>query len=339
VTIKRSNPEMSAQESEQTAPLASLMLITFNQQDTVADAIAGALSQTWSPLEILISDDASSDDTFAIAERCVRDYAGPHTVRLYRNEKNLGISAHLSALASRASGALLFVAAGDDISKPERCERVMRTWLASGRRYDLIATDLEDLDAEGNVHGALQVTDLAAYRGFQDWSGNRPHVVGAAHAWAPRLFEQFGPIAPGIYGEDQIMVFRAIMSNGAFTLREPLVQYRRGGLSRKRRWRTPADFIARIKLANINGSGETRQLQSDADKVGVGGEMRALLAKKAAREGYVAAVFGERSLPARLALMFKAREVSFGFRLRMFVYATCPWLLSPFFFLKWHLRT
>ncbi|WP_321791917.1 glycosyltransferase family 2 protein [Caballeronia sp. J97] len=324
-------------ETEPDAPLASLLLITFNQQETVADAIRGALAQTWTPLEILISDDASADDTFAVAERVVGDYRGPHTVRLLRNEKNLGISAHLSALAACASGEMLFIAAGDDISRPERVERVMRDWLASGRRYDLVATDLQDIDAEGKPHGVLRVTDLDNYRSFEDWSGNRPHVVGAAHAWARRLFQEFGPIAPGIYGEDQIMTFRAIMSHGAHTLHEPLVQYRRGGLSRKRKWRTPADFVARIKLANVNGTGETSQLIGDADRVGVGTPMRALLAKKSARETYVSAMFGERSLARKLALVATSKDVDFGFRFRMFIYATCPWLLSPFFFVKWHM--
>ncbi|KMZ11223.1 hypothetical protein BHUM_05935 [Candidatus Burkholderia humilis] len=318
--------------------LASLLLITFNQEKTVADAVRGALAQTWSPLEILISDDASADGTFAVAERIVGAYRGPHTVRLYRNEKNLGISAHLSALAARTSGEMFFIAAGDDISKPERVERVMHVWLDSGKRYDLIATDLQDLDADGNTHDVLRVTDLDDYRTFEAWSGKRPHLVGAAHAWARRLFDAFGPIAPGIYGEDQIMAFRAIMSHGAHTLHEPLVLYRRGGLSRKRKWRTPADFIARIKLANINGAGETLQLQSDADKVGVGEKMRALLAKKSAREDYVSAVFSDAPLARKLTLFAEARDVDVGFRLRMFIYATCPWLFSPFFFLKWHLR-
>ncbi|SAL18839.1 glycosyl transferase family 2 [Caballeronia peredens] len=329
-------PATSPEEPD--APLASFLLITFNQQDTVADAIRGAFAQTWAPLEILVSDDASSDGTYAAAEACVRAYRGPHTVRLYRNEKNLGISAHLSALAARASGEMLFIAAGDDISKPERVERVMRVWLDSGKRYDLIATDLQDIDAQGNTHGVLRVTDLDDYRSFEAWSGKRPHLVGAAHAWARRLFDAFGPIAPGIYGEDQIMAFRAIMSHGAHTLHEPLVQYRRGGLSRKRKWRTPADFVARIKLANLNGTGETHQLVSDAEKVGVGREMRALLAGKSARESYVSAMFGDLPLARKLALLATSKDVSFGFRCRMLVYATCPWLLAPFFFVKWHLR-
>jgi glycosyltransferase involved in cell wall biosynthesis len=320
------------------APLASFLLITYNQERTVADAIRGALAQTWSPLEILISDDASSDATYAEAERCLRGYRGPHTVTLIRNETNLGISAHLSALAARASGEMLFIAAGDDISKPERVERVMRVWLDSGRRYDLIATDLQDLDAEGRAHEVMPVTTLDGYRSFDAWSGERPHLVGAAHAWARRLFDEFGPIAPGIYGEDQIMAFRAIMSHGAHTLHEPLVLYRRGGLSRKRKWRTPAEFVARIKLANRNGAGETQQLVSDAERVGVGERMRALLATKSARERYVSTVFDDAPFGHKLASLFGAREVSFGFRLRMFAYATCPWLYAPFFFVKWHLR-
>ncbi|KND59773.1 hypothetical protein BVER_02861 [Candidatus Burkholderia verschuerenii] len=314
------------------------MLIAFNQEKTIGDAICGALAQTWSPLEILISDDASRDGTYAEAERCVRDYRGPHTVRLFRNEVNLGISAHLSALVARTSGEMLFIAAGDDISRPERVERVMRVWLDSGKRHDLIATDLQDLDRDGTAHDVLRVTDLDGYRSFEAWSSERPHLVGAAHAWARRLFDAFGPIAPGIYGEDQIMAFRAIMSHGAHTLHEPLVLYRRGGLSGKRKWRTPYDYVARVKLANINGAGETRQLTSDADKVGVGAQMRALLAGKSAREDYVSAVFGDASIGRKLALLLSAKDVGFGFRLRMFVYATCPWLLSPFFFVKWHLR-
>ena len=88
----------------------------------------------------------------------------------------------------------------------------------------------------------------------------------------------------------------------------------------------------------MNGTGETRQLQRDADRVGAGDAMRALLAKKAAREDYVAAVFSDRPLSRKLAMLMSAGNVSAGFRIRMFVYATCPWLMSPFFFVKWHLR-
>ncbi|CAG4888694.1 glycosyltransferase family 2 protein [Paraburkholderia saeva] len=320
------------------APRASLLLIAYNQESTIAAAIDGALSQTYSPLEIIISDDASTDHTFDVARRCVDAYSGPHTVHLRRNPSNLGISAHLSLLAGAATGELLFVAAGDDISLPERCQAVVDLWIAHGRRPDLIATDLCDLDAEGRVHDVLEVTDLGPYNTFDDWASRRPHVVGAAHTWSRRLFDVFGGMEPGIYGEDQIMTFRAIVSGGALTLRKPLVQYRRGGLSRKRKWKSPDAYVVRIKLANRNGVGETRQLIHDAELAGSGDAMRALLARKSARERYTSGVFDTSSLLTRLALVLKSHDVSLGFRLRMFVYATCPSLYKPFFFVKWHLR-
>jgi len=319
-------------------PLVTLLLITYNQEAFVADAIKGALEQTYSPLEIIISDDASSDATFAVAQSCVADYKGPHTIVLNRNEPNRGISAHLSQLAARARGELLFVAAGDDISMPERCATVVDAWLERGRQPDLIATDLYDLDLDGKVHGELEVTDLGTYRTIDDWAQRRPHVVGASHTWTRRLFEKFGGMEPGIYGEDQIMTFRAIASGGAITLRKPLIQYRRGGLSRKRKWRTPEEFVARFRLATRNGLAETRQLVHDADIAGVGDRMRAVLAAKSAREDYADAVFNANSIGARIALLRKTHDVSFGYRLRVLLYATCPWIYTPVFFVKWHVR-
>ena len=105
-------------------PLVSILLIAYNQRELVGQAIAGALAQTYSPLEILISDDASGDGTFEAIQSAVAGYAGPHRVVLNRNEANVGIGAHLSRLAAMSKGELLFVAAGDDISLPQRCDVV-----------------------------------------------------------------------------------------------------------------------------------------------------------------------------------------------------------------------
>src|SRR5258708_23893889 len=231
-------------------PLVSVLLIAYNQEHVIADSVRSVLAQTYTPLEILISDDCSSDRTFDVIQQTVRDYAGPHRVVLNRNQRNAGISAHLSMLARMSCGELLFVAAGDDISIPDRCSRVVDFWLQHAREPDLIATDLADLDSHGQTHDRLSPTDLAQYRSFQDWLAGRPHVVGAAHTWSRRLFERFGDMMPGAMAEDQIMTFRAIMSGGALNLHEPLVLYRRGGLSGKRRWKSVDDFVARIKQTN-----------------------------------------------------------------------------------------
>jgi len=316
-------------------PLVSILLIAYNQQRLVADAVRGALAQTWQPLEIIVSDDASTDGTYAAIEAAVRDYCGPHRVIARRNEHNEGISAHLSRLAGLARGELLFVAAGDDISAPERCARVVEYWLAHERRFDLIATDLVDIDDTGAAHERIAPDGLDAYRSFDDWAARRPHLIGAAHAWSRRLFERFGPMRAGAMAEDQIMTFRAIMSGGASSLREPLVRYRRGGLSRKRRYRSAAEFVAHKRRSNLFSLAEVHQLQHDADIAGVGEQMRATLAPKLAREQFVDRMFSAGSVGARIALAARG-DVAMGLRLRTLLYTCCPALYAP---LLWAKRT
>jgi glycosyltransferase involved in cell wall biosynthesis len=313
-------------------PLVSMLLIAYRQREFVAEAIRGALAQTYTPLEILVSDDASGDGTYEAAEAALRGYAGPHRVELLRNAENLGIGAHLSRLVQRSRGELLFVAAGDDISLPTRCEAVVAAWLAQGRKPDLIATDLLDLDHAGTqTHGLIQPDDLALCRGFDDWARGYPYVVGAAHTWTRRLFERFGGMPPQMSSEDLIMVFRAVMSGGAISLRQPLVQYRRGGLSSGARRRNPAEFVARLLRSNRSALAETAQLLQDAAVAGVLPQMQGVLRKRQARELYIRDIFAAAGTPPKLKLLFGRGAADPAFRLRMFLYAACPWVYAPFY--------
>lgn len=327
--IEKVTGKASAQQ-----PLVSILLIAYNQGHIVADAVRSALAQTYTPLEILISDDCSQDRTFDVIKETTAGYAGPHRVVINRNEHNRGISAHLSKLAGMSHGELIVVAAGDDISVPQRCSRIVECWLAHDGKPDLIASDLVELDSHGETRERLNPTDLGRYRSFDDWLAKRPHVVGAAHAWSRRLFERFGEMMPGAMAEDQIMTFRAIMTGGALSLREPLVLYRHGGLSRKRRWRTVDEFVARILQTNRFALAEVAQLVKDAETAGVGPRMREALAGKLDRENYTRDIFAMKSLAGRLKLLATRNRVKGGFRIRMFLYAAFPCVYAPVFALK-----
>ena len=103
-------------------PLITFALFAYNQEQIVHQAIEGAFSQTYSPLEIILSDDCSSDRTFEIMERMTSAYQGPHKVILNRNQKNLGIGRHYNKIMEMAHGEIKVGAAGDDISLPERTQ-------------------------------------------------------------------------------------------------------------------------------------------------------------------------------------------------------------------------
>jgi len=322
-------------DRDEPRPLASMLLMAYNQQASVRAAIEGALAQTYRPLEIIVSDDASTDGSFAVMQQAVADYRGPHTVRLNRNPANLGIGAHISRLVALSHGEMLFVAAGDDVSMPQRCAEVMQAWLAQDCRPDLIAAAMIDIDADGRHHGTIQPSDLSAYLSAADWLAHPPHVIGAAQAWTRRLFDRYGPLPSGVVGEDLIMVFRAIGAGGALTLNEPLVLYRRGGISRRVRNLRAEDVVRRLLKSNRAALVELPQLLADASTMGQLPSVEAALTARLARERFVAALFdASASMTAKIRIVLGASGVPWSTRLRLGLYAICPGALAPFFYLK-----
>lgn len=212
-------------------PRITLLVFAFNQSALVEAAVRSCLAQDSEPLEIVLSDDASTDDTLAVLQALAAAYSGPHRVRVRRNAVNLGVGAHYNAAVADCGGQLIVTAAGDDISLPHRVRTLAAAWDATGQQADLLASHLIDMDTQGHDVGVLCVDDLAAWRSPDDWVRKRPYVVGASHAFTRRMFERFGPIRADVPYEDQVMALRASCMGGGVTVDEPLLRYRRGGLS------------------------------------------------------------------------------------------------------------
>lgn len=101
-------------------PLVTFALFAYNQEKYIREVVEAALSQNYDRLEIVLSDDCSSDKTFEIKQTLVADYQGAHAVTLRRNNRNLGLAEHVNQMLAQASGKIVLLAAGDDISVPER---------------------------------------------------------------------------------------------------------------------------------------------------------------------------------------------------------------------------
>ena len=102
------------------APLVTFAILAYNQAQYVAAAVEAAMAQTYAPLEIIVSDDASSDGTADAIRRAVAAYQGPHQMRINVNARNLGIGAHVNAVFRMARGRIVVLAGGDDVSLPTR---------------------------------------------------------------------------------------------------------------------------------------------------------------------------------------------------------------------------
>ena len=69
----------------------TLAILAYNQEQFVDSAVRSALAQVCEPIEILVSDDCSSDGTFDRIQQLVGEYRGPHRAIARRNPENLGI--------------------------------------------------------------------------------------------------------------------------------------------------------------------------------------------------------------------------------------------------------
>src|SRR5690554_4350831 len=96
---------------------SAIILLSYKQERFVAEAVRGALVQEGEAIEIVISDDASPDNTWQQIENEVAAYSGPHRIILNRNPVNLGLMGNLLKAVSLSTAKYLIMAAGDDISE------------------------------------------------------------------------------------------------------------------------------------------------------------------------------------------------------------------------------
>ncbi len=205
-------------------PLITFGLVAYNQERFVAEAVQGAFGQTYSPLEIIISDDCSTDRTFEIIQEQAAGYAGPHNVIVRRNERNVGLAEHLNRLMTVARGELIVGAAGDDVSLSERVQTLFDAYVDSARRALSLFSNAYMIDEDGKQTGLLHSSPPTTEDlGIRRFSLQQRSVSGSTHAWHRRVFDEFGPIHSEVISEDAVIPFRALLLGELKYVDEPLI--------------------------------------------------------------------------------------------------------------------
>ena len=100
-----------------TPPLITIGLTAFNAADTVVQALASALAQTWRPIEVVAVDDASTDDTLERLRALARQNP---VLRVFSNAINSGVAVSRNRILAEAHGEFVVFFDDDDVSLPER---------------------------------------------------------------------------------------------------------------------------------------------------------------------------------------------------------------------------
>ena len=250
-------------------PLVTFCLFSYNQEKYIQEAVKGALAQTYSPLEIIISDDCSTDSTYTIIQKVVGEYTGPHSVVLNRNDQNLGIAAHVNHVFSLAHGELFIVAAGDDISFPCRTEILVKCWLPNRETVFAIASSAICIDESGCQCGRLMFNRYGIdLRNKLDVLTDN-HWFGCAAAISAKLYYHFSNLN-FCSAEDRPYFRRACLLGSVFRIWIPLLFYRTGGVSSNR---IELGFRQKNKTFFSMSFAGRKQFISDLKKVSLGSQM------------------------------------------------------------------
>jgi glycosyltransferase involved in cell wall biosynthesis len=138
-------------------PTLSVVMPNFNHARFLPESLSAILDQSHRPLEVIVIDDASSDDSVAVVERLAQQ---DPLIQLIRNERNRGVIDSFNRGIELARGDYILGAAADDRVLPGFFEKSLQL-LARYPEAGFCSTDSLVIDEEGNeLHGYYPPTTI-----------------------------------------------------------------------------------------------------------------------------------------------------------------------------------
>ena len=199
-------------------PLISVVMCTWNGEKFVEQQIRSILDQSYSPIELLISDDASTDNTPSILQKFQSD----ERVTIIHQPVNIGLSKNYNLVLGKVKGEFIACSDQDDIWLSQKIESLYRD---IGNELLIYSNSL--LVHENGYSMGRTTADIRRMYTGSDSRGYVMHSVVWGHAMMIRkeLLQEALPIPEGIHHDDWL-AFRALSLKGIKYHDEVLTHYR-----------------------------------------------------------------------------------------------------------------
>ncbi len=213
-----------ADSPTKTTPLVTTLIPTFNRQHTIVQCIQSVLDQTYQPIEIIVVDDGSLDDTGAILER---EFGNSIVVM---SQENQGQSAATRWGLEKAKGELIAFLDSDDLWTPNKIQSQV-AFLSQHPQITVVYTDAEEYSKFGENHKSY----VALHSRLRD-PANLMHAMvnlniplrSTVLCRRPFLVEHNIAPDPEAQGKDDVQVFMEIIGHGGkFGFIDEVMTYRR----------------------------------------------------------------------------------------------------------------
>ena len=160
-------------------PLISVIMANYNCAAYLADAIGSVQKQTVRDIEIIVSDDASTDDSVGIVRKLQE--TDPR-IRLLLSDSNCGPAAARNNALDVAKGQWIAIVDSDDLIQPQRFSALLQ--LIDRDDADIVADDVIEFHSDdGQPSRAMLRTwteptaiDILSYIRLNDFYGSGPHL-------------------------------------------------------------------------------------------------------------------------------------------------------------------
>lgn len=205
-------------------PLVSIVLPTHNGSKYLDQAVQSCLNQTYTKLEVILVDDASTDSTPQQISGIVNTDS---RIRSVRHDCNQGLPGALNSGFALARGELLTWTSDDNLYRSGAVEKML-AFLESNSRFSLVYADYTTIDEAGNELGVVEVgaPEELAWR----------NPIGACFLYRRHVYEQLGGYATDMFlAEDYEFWIRVCSRFEAAPLHENHYLYRLNGPLTRRR--------------------------------------------------------------------------------------------------------
>lgn len=199
----------------------SIAMATYNGEKFLKKQLDSIYGQTVKNIEVIVSDDCSTDSTVAI----LKEYSHKFGLKYFVNDANIGFVRNFEKAISYCQGDLIALADQDDVWLPEKLETLINE--IGGK--SLICSDAELIDEEGNT-----ISDsFGKYSNIIDISGKpfiyyacNTFVTGCTVLFKRELLNTALPFPKSVKLHDYWLGLAAKKRNGIKYLSLPLVKYR-----------------------------------------------------------------------------------------------------------------
>lgn len=238
-----------------TSPLVSIGIPTYNRANGyLKEAIQCALDQTYSPIEIVISDNCSSDHTPAL----VQSFEDKR-IRYHRHEKNIGANNNFNYCLEKASGKYFLLFHDDDLIDPDHIASCISAVDGAGE-VGVIRTGIRIIDNEGNVimerHNEADNRDFVKF--IHSWFQNRTATYLCNTLYNTQRLKEIGGFHSkmNLY-QDMVATVKLQAGFGSADVKEPKASFRKhettaGTSATIRKWCIDSLFLLET-ISNLAG--------------------------------------------------------------------------------------